>query len=310
MAIRNLAESRRSFLSTIMVGSSSLVLSPRALQASDKKLQKLSFIVITDTHVGYRDQDGAANRWERMATELAREKGDLILHLGDVVDGGRESQYPIYLKSRKKIGIPVHEIPGNHDPEELFSRYVRKQIDTVVNYDWLRFLLLNNAHTDSHDGFLTEEQLDWIDKHCKQAARENKLVAICMHVPAHKNQHPDRGWYVKPKNGQTKLYEIIRKYEKQVLALMHGHFHNGLRGWNDHSPVHEICFPSALYNLNRNLEKQKALGYNPKEFRPGYTLVTIDAGNMKLTYKPLGAPASVSKMCPLQQKETSFNEGS
>jgi hypothetical protein len=81
---------------------------------------------------------------------------------------------------------------------------------------------------------------------------------------------------------------------------MHGHFHNGIRGWNDHRTIHEICFPSALYNQDRKLEDHNAPGYNLREFRPGYTQVTIEAGEMKLTYKPVGADASLTKKCALE----------
>jgi Icc-related predicted phosphoesterase len=293
--------SRRSFLSSTLVGASSLAFSPKCLQAKGKKLRMLSFIVVTDTHLGYRNKASAAKQWEKVAAEIAKANGDLVIHLGDVVDAGRESQYPIYLAARKTIGKPVYEIPGNHDPSELFAKHIRKEIDTVVDHHWLRFLLVGNAHTDSHDGFLTDKQLSWIDRQCQDAAKKNMFTAICMHVPAHKNRHPDRGWYVKPKHGQTKLYEILQKHKENVLALMHGHFHNGLRGWDDHGPVHEICFPSALYNLDRRLKEQKAPGYNPKEFRPGFTQVTIEAGKMKLTYKPLAATAKVTKECKLPQ---------
>lgn len=293
-------QSRRSFLSAAIMATGSFAFMPRCLQAKGKDLRKLSFVVVTDTHLGYRDQDRAARQWEKAAAEIAKAEGDLVLHLGDVVDGGRESQYPVYISARDTIGKPVYEIPGNHDPEELFARHIRRRIDTVVDHHWLRFVLLNNSRRDSHNGFLKDEQIEWMDGQCQDASRQGMFVAICMHVPAHKNLHPDRGWYVKPENGQTKLYEQLMKHKGCVIALMHGHFHNGIRGWNDHVPVHEISFPSALYNLDRKLEAQKAPGYNPAEFRPGFTLVSIEAGVMKLTFKPLGANPSVSKDCPLK----------
>jgi hypothetical protein len=54
---------------------------PRCLQANGKKLQKLSFIVVTDTHLGYRDKEHAAQQWEKTAAEIAKADGDLVLHL-------------------------------------------------------------------------------------------------------------------------------------------------------------------------------------------------------------------------------------
>ena len=105
----------------------------------------------------------------------------------------------------------------------------------------------------------------------------------------HHNLHPDRGWYVKPGNGQAEFYEIVKKHESRMLASFHGHFHNGLRGWSDHAPLHEVCFPSALYNQDRKLEAQQAPGFNPPEFHPGFTLVRIENGVMQMRFQAVGA---------------------
>ena len=83
--------------------------------------------------------------------------------------------------------------------------------------------------------------------------------------------------------------------------MFHGHFHNGIRGWEDSGLLHEICFPSVLYNLNRRLEEQDAPGYNVDEFRPGYTLVDIEGGEMKLRYKPVSVDSDGRKVCKLRQ---------
>lgn len=279
------------------LGVASAVLWPKCLQAKDVSREELSLAIVTDTHLGYRDQDSAAKLWRQTATEINQGPGSLILHLGDIVDGGREEQYPIYLESRGLIEKPIHEIPGNHDPEHLFQKYVRKETSHVVELDWMRFLLLNNARRDSHDGFISADQLTWLETHCDQAERDNCFVSICMHVPAHPNRHPDRGWYVKPEHGQEEFHQLLRRFQYRIVAVLHGHFHNGIRGWNDRHGVHEICLPSALYNRDRGLEEKSAPGFNPLEFRAGYTLVTIRDGAMRLRYKPTGNASSVEKQC-------------
>lgn len=291
---------RRAFLGAAGVGAANCVLRPQCVRAADRELPPLRWAVVSDTHLGYHDQKHAAEQWQRAAAELAAVEADCVLHLGDIVDRQRESQYPAYLESRAAIGKPVHEIPGNHDAPEHFAAHIRSQSDAVVDHQWLRFLLLGNARTESHDGFLSRQQLDWIAHQCRQAEEDDRLVAICMHVPARTNGHPDRGWYVKPESGQKELYEIVNEHADRVLCLMHGHFHNGLRGWNDHGPVHEIVFPSLLYNHDRRLMEQNAAGFNPPEFRPGYTLVTVQNQVMVLQYRPLGSDACVEHRCPLQ----------
>jgi 3',5'-cyclic AMP phosphodiesterase CpdA len=259
----------------------------------------MSFAVVSDTHLGYRDQTAAEQRWSETAKELGETEGAFVLHLGDVVDGGREAEYPKYLAIRRGIEKPVYEIPGNHDPQELFERYVRTPVDVAMEHEWLRLLLLNNARTDSHDGFLTDSQIDWIDGECRAADEKDQLALVCMHVPAHENRHPDRGWHVKPEHGQTKLYELVERHQDRILALFHGHFHNGVRGWEDRSRVHEVSFPSGIYNQDRKLEEQGAPGYNLPEFRPGYVLVQIVGGTMHLKYKPVGAAATAERSCPI-----------
>lgn len=222
-----------------------------------------------------------------------------MLHLGDVVDGGREPQYARYLEGRKRIAKPVHEIPGNHDPQALFQKHLRQEVDRAFEHDWLRVVLLNNARPESHDGFISPEQIAWLGGQCAQAAERDQWLLFAMHVPVHTNAHPDRGWHVKPANGQREFYTLLQQHAARTVALFHGHFHNGLRGWDDRTPVHEISFPSALYNLDRKLTDQQAPGYNLPEFRPGFTRVRIHSGVMELEYQPVGAAEPAKKRLPV-----------
>jgi len=289
---------RRDFLATL----GTITLWPEALQAAQNLPDQLRFIVISDTHLGRRDNDQAERQWRKTAAELKEATGDFIIHLGDMVDGGRAAQYPIYRRIREGIGKPVHEIPGNHDPVALFEKHLGQPADRSFIHGGIRFVLLNNAHADSHDGFITEKQLAWLEAQCREAGAKSQFIIFCLHVPVHANKHPDRGWYVKPQHGQKAFYEICRRHRGRVIATFHGHFHNGIRGWDDHDSLHEIIFPSALYNLNRRLEEQKAPGYNLKEFRPGYTLVTLKGTKMTLQYKPVEAKATAERQLNLPAK--------
>lgn len=256
---------------------------------------EFEFLVVTDTHLGYKEKTGAERQWEKTAAELATARGEFILHLGDIVDRGQEAQYSIYRRIRDTIGKPVHEIPGNHDPLDLFEKHLEVTPDRVIDHGGVRFILIGNARRDSHDGFFTSEQIVWLETRCREAAEQDLWIVIATHVPVHANRPPDRAWYVKPENRQAEFYAVLDGFRGRVLALFHGHFHNGIRGWDDRAPLHEVLFPSALYNLDRGLEAKGAPGYNLAEFRPGYVAATFAEGRLTLSYCPVGEVSEVEK---------------
>lgn len=291
---------RRSALLTLGAGTSTL-LWPSWSLAQKREIPAFTFLVISDTHLGRNDNDSAARQWERTAKDLNAAPGDFVLHLGDVVDRGREAQYPLYLRTREAIKKPVHEIPGNHDPAELFQRHIRRDVDTSFDHQAIRFVLMNNSRPDSHNGFILPEQIQWLSRQCSEAAERNLFLIICLHVPVHKNSHPDRGWYTQPKDGQTAFYELIAQHRDRLLALFHGHFHNGIRGWDDHAPLQEICFPSALYNQNRKLAEKQAPGFYMEEMRPGFVSVALNQAGMTLAYHPIGVNQPAKRELKLPQ---------
>lgn len=259
-------------------------------------MDALSFVIVSDTHLGRKDSENAEKQWRKAIDEINGTSARFVLHLGDIVDQGREAQYPIYQQTRELLNKPIHEIPGNHDPLDLFQKYVTAESDQIHDYDGVRFILLSNAHRDSHDGFFTAEQLAWMDQACAEAVKADRNIVICCHVPIHSNRHPDRGWYVKPAHGQSEFYELQQRYSEHLLASFHGHFHNGIRGWRDHGRTAEILFPSVCYNQNRNLQQHisdgTADGFFVDELRPGYVLAELGRDRLTLRCKPLGEPTN------------------
>ena len=87
--------SRRQFLKTSSALAASSFFPECCLAVESATGRKpLSFIVVSDTHVGYRGKDSARKQWEKTASELADQPGDFVLHLGDVVDGGTRRAVP------------------------------------------------------------------------------------------------------------------------------------------------------------------------------------------------------------------------
>lgn len=286
--------SRRTFLSSSAGGAAAVVWS-RRLPAAEA-LEEFSFVIVTDTHLGRQDSKTPQRQWEQAIAEINDAEGDFVLHLGDVVDSGRPAQYPLYDASRKTLAKPIHEVPGNHDPVDLFEKHVAAPIDRSFDHRGVRFVLFNNSRPGEHLGFITPEQNAWLAKQFDEAASKDLKIVVGCHVPIHYNTNPDRAWYVKPSDGQKGFYEVLDRHLDRVLAVFHGHFHNGIRGWRDHGQVVESLCPSLCYNQNRNLELAlitgKTTGFFIEELRPGYVFVTLGKGRLSMRYKPLGVEVS------------------
>ena len=276
----------------LVAGAAGLIpLGSRRLAAADD-LPEFDFIIVSDTHLGRQEAHAPERNWRRAIAEINELPGAFVLHLGDVVDSGRATQYPLYAEIRKELKKPIHEVPGNHDPHELFTQHIQAKIDRSFVHAGVRFVLFGNAHTDSHLGFITPEQIAWLGEEFSAAAKQDEKIVVCCHVPIHKNLSPDRAWYVKPEDGQTAFYELLDRHAGRVLACLHGHFHNGIRGWRDRQQIVEVLCPSVLYNQDRNfaasIEAGKAQGFSVAEFRPGYVLAKLGRGRLTMHYKPLG----------------------
>lgn len=293
-SVRSRTVHRRQALVGLAAGGTAFTLSRFIPAAED--LEPLSFVIVSDTHLGRKDNDAAERNWRKAIDEINDLPGAFVLHLGDVVDNARANQYPLFAGSVERLSKPLHAIPGNHDELRLFEQHISKPIDRVLDAGGIRFVMFNNSRRDSHDGFISTPQIEWLGKQFADADSKGLKLVVCCHVPIHSNKHPDRGWYVKPNQGQTAFYELQRQYADRLLVCFHGHFHNGIRGWRDHGRTVETLVPSVCYNQRRDLKAQlaagAATGFYVDQLKPGYLLATLGAGRLRLQYKPLGQDAN------------------
>lgn len=274
---------RRSFLSWLGA-------LPVALRvcAEDEDRPLFSFAVVSDTHLG-KGGDGPARVLAEVVQEINASPAEFTLFLGDLVDTGakNEEQYPKWLEIAKGLKKPFYPIPGNHDPVEFFKKHIRAETDYAFDHKGFRFVLFNDSEPTTHDGAVTPEQLKWLAAQVDDAAAKKFRVFLCAHIAAHPNKHPDVGWWVR--KGEKELDALLRaRGGDAIVAFLSGHFHCGLRGWSDRGGVHEIVFPALAWNGDRKLET--APGFSMKESRKGYALVEIHAKELKVRYKPVGAP--------------------
>ena len=249
----------------------------------------VEFAAVADTHLG-RGGEGPEKLLADAVEEINASPAEFTLFLGDLVDNGAkdEAQYPKWLEAAKGLKKPFYPIPGNHDPAELFKKYIRAETDYAFDHKGFRFLLFNDSETTSHDGIVAPEQLKWLAAQVDDAAGKKLRVVLCAHIPAHPNKHPDTGWYVR-KGGKELETLLMFKGGDTIVAFLSGHFHCGMRGWSDRGGVHELVLPALAWNGDRRLAT--APGFSGKEHRRGYTQAEVHRKDLQLSYKPLGAHA-------------------
>ena len=119
---------------------------------------------------------------------------------GDVVDD-LLSLYPRHNGVMAKIGIPMFNLPGNHDmnlrsPDDRYATQTFKRVFGPTyysfNYGNAHFVALDNVDykgdgqgdfdNTSYRGFISEQQLAWLRNDLQHVSRENLLV-IATHIP-------------------------------------------------------------------------------------------------------------------------------
>ena len=277
------------------------LLTAAPVAAADTPL--FSFALITDTHLGKPGADYS----KRMATAVSEVNDagvEFTVICGDLVDRGEveanQKRYAEWLDLAKGLKKDFTAVPGNHDPVAAFTRHVRPQTDSVIEFKGVRVLAFADAEPNpGHMGVVTEDQMKWLQARLDEAKKKDQRVILAAHVIHHANQHPDVGWYIKDKPIREAFGKLLAA-NGHVVAFFAGHAHCGMRGWDDTAHgVHEVILPCVSYNNDRGLDK--APGFAVREFRPAWTRVDVFPTKLVLNVKPVEADVAAAKELPLKQ---------
>ena len=261
-----------------------------------------SFALITDTHLGKPGADYA----KRMATavsEINESKAEFTVFCGDLVDRGEvegnRKRYGEWLDIAKGLKKDFTAVPGNHDPVAVFTKEIRPQTESVLEFKGVRVIAFADAEPNpGHLGVVTEDQMKWLQARLDEAKKKDQRVILAAHVIHHANQHPDVGWYIKDKPIRETFGKLLAA-NTHVVAFFAGHAHCGMRGWDDTAHgIHEVILPCVSYNNDRKLDK--APGFAVSEFRPAWTRVDVHPKKLVLNVRPVGAEVAATRELPLK----------
>jgi len=140
---------------------------------------------LSDTHIGGAS-DFCREALDRTLDELQKGKYDLVIHSGDITQGGRKEEFKQAQKILSKFEIPYIVLPGNHDARSgglsLFEKYIgplngaREIGDAVVIY-------VNSAVEDSDQGRVGMVKFNMMREALNRYSEKLfKIVAIHHHV--------------------------------------------------------------------------------------------------------------------------------
>jgi len=168
----------------------------------------------------------------RVAEQIKLMQPDLVLHVGDIIEGGGDSlvienMWREYDSLVASLGMPVYGPAGNHDIwDDLSERaYARRYGAAYSSVDLMgiHIVMLDNSRWE-YESFIDEqsEQIQWLidDLEKNQNARH---IMVMMHIPY---------WYDGvAENKPDTLHKIFAKYG--VTNVFTGHYHEYFTGRYD-----------------------------------------------------------------------------
>ncbi|MFC1618952.1 calcineurin-like phosphoesterase C-terminal domain-containing protein [Candidatus Neomarinimicrobiota bacterium] len=262
-------------------------------------------VVMGDTQP-YTDEELDFLR-DDIAAELAGTKADFAIVLGDMV-GDTLPLYDRYKRIMAQIGIPIYNVPGNHDENydspddhyalETFKRHFGPPYYSFdygkahfIVLDDVEYLGRNSEGGPHYRGRIGEKQLNWLANDL-QLVPDDRLVVLTMHIPL--DQVQESGEPLRMTDVDA-LYDILEK-RSHVLALA-GHKHtNGHRylaeedGWEGGKPLHQIVCGAACgaWWSGPKDERGIPLSYQTDGTPNGYYIFDFHGNTYQARYKAAG----------------------
>ncbi len=251
---------------------------------------------ISDLHIkregelSYGIVDTAAMLRRCVAHILAlRQRPDMLLVTGDLVDSGAPLEYATLRRLLAPLAVPTYLIPGNHDDRAALRREFTdqpwlRQCEPFIQYsidDWpLRIAALDTVIPGDEGGRLCDERLAWLD--ATLAAAPEKPTLVMMHHP------PFRTWIAgMDRHGleSPEAFAAVIARHAQVERIVCGHLHRHIEARIGRVPV-SVC-PSPAHQITLDLAPEANASFVMEP--PGYQLHLWSAGHGLVSHTvPIG----------------------
>lgn len=207
-----------------------------------------------EAEIGYLRDD--------VISEMIGTTAQFVIELGDILFDDL-SHYDLQNQVLAQIGIPVYNVPGNHDenydaPDDHYATETYKSVygPNYYSFDYgqVHFVILDDVEylgkdekgRSRYQGNIGKKQLTWL-KNDLALVPDNKLIVLNMHIPLYYGDGSNRAINVLDR---FQLFDILKE-RKSLLALA-GHMHtidhyflSADAGWNGADPLHQIVCTAA-----------------------------------------------------------------
>jgi len=208
----------------------------------------LRFIHISDTHISANPDYGRGS-WQSPrstregAEALVRQlnnlpfEPDFILHTGDVAYDPDPSAYDVARDILGKLRYPVYYVAGNHDYPSELQRIMLNREELLPSFYYtfeingVQFVCLDsNGPAEPPRGFVTEEQLTWLESICRADDSRPLIVAIHHHIlPVGIPWLDD---FMRTTNGEE-VHRALFPARDRLRGVFFGHIHQNVDMYRD-----------------------------------------------------------------------------
>ena len=208
------------------------------------------FVQITDTHFGDKDHlDRTKKAVERINKLPMPIK--CVVHTGDIAMNNIEDKSVIDfgLSILKKLTVPIHYVPGNHDilRQKLkltHKAYIEKFGGLISQAEYNDVLFIFVYTEPLRKAFTIEgyPPMELLENYLKQS--EGKPVIVFHHAPSVDDFYKNKFHKSWKKEMREKWVKLINAYN--VKAVIAGHFHRDEHHWLGDVPLY-VSPPIAGY---------------------------------------------------------------
>ena len=243
---------------------------------------------------------------EDIVTELIdRTDLEFGITMGDIVGDDLELFSPVN-QAVAKIGIPWHNVLGNHDvnymaPNDKMSSATYESVFGPATYAFVygdvHFIVVDDViHKDeagsrSYTGGLRPDQFEFVENYLGTVPKDD-LIVISMHIPLVEHGRSFR------QSDQKKLFDLLKEFPHTLSISAHTHvqehkyFHQDSTDWQRPEPHHHFNVGTTSGSWWNGMRNENDVPHTMmRDGTPnGYSFINFKGAEYVIDWKSAGSP--------------------